>query len=82
MILAYIFEAYVARIWGTKQKNSDDFFIVTSASVFLSYLSRGLPPLNVREGGEVNRKSASYFQKIIETYVPSWYNLLKKEVKR
>ncbi|ASL63735.1 hypothetical protein FORC47_0890 [Bacillus cereus] len=32
-------------------------------------LSRGLPLLNVSEGGEVNRKKYFIFKKIIETYV-------------
>ncbi|AYF07378.1 hypothetical protein MLA2C4_17545 [Bacillus mobilis] len=36
---------------------------------FLSCLSRGLPPLNVSEGGEVNRKKYFIFKKTIETYV-------------
>ncbi|EAL11062.1 hypothetical protein protein [Bacillus cereus G9241] len=37
---------------------------------FLKCLLRGLPPLNVNEGGEVNRKKYFIFKRKTETNVP------------
>ncbi|OTZ27595.1 hypothetical protein CBR58_33855 [Bacillus thuringiensis] len=46
--------------------------------LFLSFLSRGLPPLNVSEDGEVNRKKYFIFEKKTKTYVLFCYNILNK----
>ena len=43
--------------------------------------SERLPPLNVNEGGEVNRKKYFIFKKT-ETYVLFCYNILNKEVNK